>query len=191
MEKTILHNMDTWFAETNITPKQYFETKFAGNKIGSIKLPATLAKQNTTEEQINKIVIAIGNGYINLAVKLKGKKLRKIPFAMMEKKDREAWRYYVMEEVQHALINNLIHQIVNASSISTPNFTITQDTSSWVFTTDQLSTRGNVNIQNTEIDFYDILESRVAYMEAQNGNIKILRKIEDWESVPAMVFDEI
>ena len=188
MELTVIHNMDKWFKETGLDPIVYFNTKSESNRIGNFQVPRSIARKYTSDT-LGKFFNNLGQTYIELALKLKPI-LRSIPFAMLEKRDQNYLREYICEQVQYSVMNKQIIQIVNASSISTTSFTMNTDTTPWAFTSDMLSMRGKVLLQNAEIDFYDIIEEDVLYTETKNGNIKILRKIDN-ENIPLMVWDQL
>ncbi len=76
---------------------------------------------------LDKFFDAIGQRYIELALKMKPK-LKMIPFSMLEEQDREKWREFVCEQIQHAMINKQTFQIISGSNISTPSFTMNVDT---------------------------------------------------------------
>lgn len=196
MKNTITHNMETWFSEvidTNDATKadsliDWFENYFKHNRLGTFKVPHTTLRRWEGNEE--GFFASIGLGYIDLIKKLKPK-LKSIPFAMLEAEDRETLREYIGEQIQFAMTNKQVFQIVNGSNISTPSFTINTDTTPWAFTVDMLSNRGKVLMQNAEIDLYDIVDEGVLYQETQNNNIKVLRLIDLEKDVPAIVWDTI
>ncbi len=191
---TIKHNMEVWFSEvldsTNTTPMSWFESQFKNNRLGTFKAPRTVIKRFNDGNDLSKFFNALGQSYIELAIKMKPK-LKMIPFSMLEKQDRENWREYVCEQIQHAVTNRQTFQIINASNISTSSFTMNVDTTPWAFTADMLSMHGRNLIQNTEIDLYDIVDENVLYTETHNGNVKVLRTIEMNNEVPSIVWDTI
>ncbi len=196
MKNTITHNMETWFKEVidssdstkASTFIEWFETKFSNNRLGTFKVPNTVLKRfDSKEEDFFK---AIGQGYIELIKKLKPK-LKMIPFAMLEEEDRATLREFIGEQIQFSMTNRQVFQIVNGSNISTPSFTINQDTTPWAFTSDMLSKRGAVLMQNSEVDLYEIVNEGVLWNETQNNNIKVLRMIDLESDVPAIVWDTV
>lgn len=190
MGNAVTHNMKTWFKETGMTPRKWFETIYEGNKLGRFVIPASYAKYFNTEEKLDALFNAIGKSYIDLLVKLKTK-LKSIPFSMLEEDDQLAAREYVCGRIQFAVKNNQIIQIVQAATISTGAWTIGQDTTPWgPFTSDMLDTNGNVDMQNINIDEYEIVMQDVLFTETLKGNYKILRQI-DLADVPAIVWDTI
>ena len=188
IEKTINHTIEKWFLETKFIPIEYFESFFNMNRIGKFKVPASTSKR-FGNAQMDKVFNALGQSYIELILKLKPK-LRMIPFDMLEKKDRQTLRELICEQVQYAVTNRQIMQIVNASNISTGSFTMNVDTTPWAFTSDMLSMRGRNLLQNSELDLYEIVDEGVLYQETKHGNIKILRKIEG-NDIPAIVWDTL
>lgn len=190
MEKAVIHNMETWFKETGMTPRKWFETMYKGNKLGRFVVPASFAKYFNTEEKLDALFDAIGKSYIDLYVKLKPK-IKLIPFSMLEAQDRNACREFVCGRNQFAVKNNQVIQIVQAATISTGAWTIGQDITPWgPFTSDMLDTNGNVDMQNTNIDEYDVVMEDVLFTETLKGNIKVLRQI-DLADVPAIVWDTL
>lgn len=175
-----LHTMATWFSSgdvNNLTPIEYFEKKFKMNKLGTFKVPASIARRFTTNEDLANFFNALGETYIAVAVKLK-KILKKIPFELLEETDREEFRTFICEQIQFAVTNNQIIQVSNGSAISTSSFTFTVDTTPWALTSDQLSVSGKIILQNTEIDSYQVIEEDEFYTLDNSGNILILGRVE-------------
>lgn len=175
-----MHTTEVWFNSNDIgvlTPRQWFEQVSKNNKLGTFKVPASVARRFTTDADLDKFFNALAQTYINVAVKLK-KQLRTIPFNMLEAADREMFREFICEQIQYAVINNQIIQISNGSAISTTSFTFNVDTTPWALTSDQLSVSGKILLQNTEIDSYQVIEEDEFYRYKPNGNILFIGKAE-------------
>lgn len=184
MKRTIKHDMAEWFKETQLAPIDYFEQQWIGNKIGTFKVQRSFNKNFDTRDKLAKLFIAIGESYIQLALKLKPV-LKSIPFEMLEEEDRDAWRNYVLHHIQYASYNRQIIQVASGVNVSTSGTTINVDSTPWgTFTSDMLSTEGLTLIQNTDIDFYEIIEEDKLWYETPNGNVVVIAKFDDLNDVP-------
>lgn len=190
----VIHNWKTWFKtylkpqDGIVNPIDYFNLVWPGNRIGDFKVPASTARQFNTDEALAKLFNALVDRYINLAVKLKNH-LKMIPFSVLDEEDRDKFIDYVLEQVQFAVTNRQIMQKVSAASVSTAGFTVNVDTTPWgAFTSDMLSTEGQVLLQNTNIDDYGVVLDPVTFIKTQNGNCKVIGKFKI-EEAPDIVWD--
>ena len=188
MRNEIIHNVDTWWASTNEEFRAWFNGTWDGNRYGDFDIPRSFRNRFTDDAALDKIAKSIANQYIALAVKLKPI-LKKIPFEMLNEKDRNAFRHFVAGEVQVAIFNQNIIERQTGSTISSGTWTINRDTNAWVFAVDRLSNDGTINLQNTEIDFYEIVEESAMYRLTSKGNIQIIGKYDtDFQDIPDIIF---
>lgn len=185
--------MDTWFKEVSNTGDKtpittYFNTKFERGLTGSLRIPAWFAKLYPTPEDLEKFTRALGQKFIDIAVKM-NKILKTVPFAMLEEQDRESLREYVCIEIQNKIFNKQIVEIISGASISGGSTNVTIDRSSIVFTIDNLCSDGKTMLRNACLQDYMLVGDNFLYAETKNGNYKVLRAFDVSKDIPTMVWD--
>lgn len=185
---TITHNTETWFKEVGGKVIEYYNTKFSRSLTGQFSIPAWFAKKYQTAEQLEKFASSMANMIIDLIVK-RYQILRRVPFAMLETKDRDTLRELICVEIQNKIFNKKIMQVLTGSVISGGSFSATIDDGSVVFSLDTLCQQSKIMLMNSELDLYDIVDEGGIRMETPNGNIKVLRQIDLTKEVPNIVWD--
>lgn len=182
------HKIEEWFAETGKSPLQWFEASFKRNKMGTFKVPASVAQRfDLTKEQVRTNLFAsIGQTYIDVLTKQK-KKIKQLPFKAMLDEDRELFREWICDAVQFCVLNNQVYQVVIGSNISTPSFTINVDTTPWVLSADMIGITAWNLLSVIDVEAYDWVDERGLWAATQSGNAQIITKTSDLELIKELV----
>lgn len=179
----ILHNTETWFGSDKGFI-DYFEQEFKNNKLGTLKFPATHVNRFTDSStgifNKEKAAASIANDYINAIHRYKYKQLSRLKFDwLVQGGTQNMLRDAVCEAVQHAITNRNIFEIVNASSVSTPSFSMNRDTPGWLLSADMMGKSGWTNLQISNIEKYKVVTEDVLATETANGNTIIIGRLSD------------
>lgn len=187
------HKVEEWFNEADskgvvYTPVQWFENKFKRNKLGTFKVPASVAKRfNLADEAVrNALFISIAQTYIDVLQKQK-KKIKQLPFKAMLDEDRELLREWVCDAVQFCVLNNQVYQIVVGSNISTPSFTINVDTTPWVISADMIGMSAWNILSVVDIEAYDWVDTAGLWHATTSGNAQVITKTSDLAVIKELI----
>lgn len=104
---------------------------------------------------------------------------RQIKFTWFEEDTQENLKKAVYNAIEYAALNKQFWENVNGSAISTPNFNVTVDQTSWMLTTDMFGMKAHNFLTLSGIDEYTVYSLRDFYsMKTVNGNERIVGKID-------------
>ncbi len=166
--------------------KDYFENTFKRNTMGTLKMPSSVIRNS--QKTIEELGEAIAQTYLDVIIRLKYTVLRNVKFSWLLPQDMEALQEALCGAVQHAIVNRNVFERLNASSISTNTFSISEDTTNWLLTKDALGMYAWSTLQSTGIDEYEIVceDDMDFFIQTNNGNIQILGKY-DLEKVEELI----
>lgn len=176
-----IHNVDTWFgSDDNQSLLNYFENTFSKNTIGEFKAQHSVANRFNdlqTQDDKAKLINALGNIFIDgLLGSPKGYMVKQIPFTWLEDDTKFVFKESLCEAIQHCVLNNQIWEKINSSNVSTPDFTISSDSTSWLLTADIFGQYYRVALSQSGIETYEWVEENVLWQNTTNGNVKIVGK---------------
>lgn len=175
----IKQNVTTWFGKGDNDLLDFYQNEFRGNTTNGFKAPRAMVRRYNnfaTQDDIYKAINAIGEIYIQGITHLKYEQLKVTPFAMLEEDTKDSLKQAVCEAIQFAMYNEQVYERVNSSTISTNNFTMNKDTTSWMLTMDMYGKMAWNLIQNSGIDEYHWVVEDVLFADTLNGNVKLLGK---------------
>ncbi len=174
----VKHNVETWFGADDAL-WDFYQNQFRGNTSGGFKAPRSMLRRFNnfaTKADIVKAINSLGEVYIQGIVHLKYKQLKRTPFIMFEEDTRDYLMQAVCEAIQFAMFNEQVYERVNASTVSTPSFTLNRDTTNWMLTMDMYGKMAWNLIQNSGIDEYYWVTEDVLFTDTLNGNVKLIGK---------------
>lgn len=132
----ITHDVNTWGVS-----RAEFENTWPQNIIGKFQPPISVVRafnNFATDADKDRCFNAIANTYITaIRTTSKGKNLNFIPFQTGLMKDtKDALKDGLYGALQHACKNQQFWEKMNGSSVTTPNFTLSNELTGWLLTND-------------------------------------------------------
>ncbi len=180
------HSLSTWFKNTTIS--DFYQKEFKQNFTNTIKLPprtlrAFFGSTPPTDTPYIAGIETLSNSLGELAITNivthpMGKILLKVPFDWLESDTQTLLQRSVCEFIQNATINSTIFEILISNGITSPNFNITTQETSWFLTSDPINKFCEQILWRSGIlDYKWVGEEFIT--QTPNDTIKIVGKVSD------------